>query len=287
MNLIANFAVLASRRTILGLPVCDLGWNGALSFINELASLPVGQTVISFLNAHNANVMVRDTDYRDVLSRHLVLPDGIGLDIASQVMHGASFPSNLNGTDFVPALLTYMEGSKRIGLIGARADVLERAAAGFREHAPWHDFIVISDGYFDKENCAEVIDEIARHKLDILVVGMGTPLQEKWVDRNIRMEHARLVITVGALFDFAAGAVPRAPHMVRRLRLEWAYRLSLEPSRLWRRYVVGIPVFLFHVARYRFGSRDLQAPRAPVMRQAPADASALPPPQDYKSARSR
>src|ERR1700754_2462600 len=124
MNLIANFAVLASRRMIFDLPVCDLGWDEALTFINELASLPLGQTVISFVNAHNMLVMLRDEAYRDVLVQNLVLPDGIGVDIASRVAHGASFPANLNGTDFVPALLTFMEQPKRIGLIGGRRDII-------------------------------------------------------------------------------------------------------------------------------------------------------------------
>lgn len=255
MNLIANFAVLASRRMIFDLPVCDLGWDDALTFINELASLPLGQTVISFVNAHNMLVMLRDETYRDVLVQNLVLPDGIGVDIASRVAHGASFPANLNGTDFVPALLTFMEQPKRIGLVGGRRDIIEKAAENFHHHAPWHDFVVISDGYFDKNDSRDVTAEIERQKLDILIVGMGTPLQEKWVADNIRPQHARLVLTVGALFDFVSGTVPRAPRIVRALRLEWVYRLLQEPSRLWRRYILGVPLFLFQIVWHRFGPR--------------------------------
>ncbi|TCL75653.1 WecB/TagA/CpsF family glycosyltransferase [Rhizobium sp. BK251] len=267
MNLIANFAVLASRRTIFDIPVCDLGWDEALTFTSELASLPVGQTIISFVNAHNLLLAVRDEEYRDVLSRTLVLPDGIGLDLASHVAHGSSFPANLNGTDFVPALLTFMESPRRIGLIGGRPEVLESAGQRLRAHTPWHEFIGISDGFFDKDDSSAVTDEVARQRLDILIVGMGTPLQEKWVYNNIRPEHARLVLTVGAFFDFASGAVPRAPKVVRTLRLEWSYRLLQEPRRLWRRYLLGIPRFLYQVARHRFArrSRVPQPPRpAPV-----------------------
>jgi UDP-N-acetyl-D-mannosaminuronic acid transferase (WecB/TagA/CpsF family) len=76
------------------------------------------------------------------------------------------------------------------------------------------------------------------------------------------------VLTVGALFDFVSGAVPRAPRMVRMMRLEWAYRLVQEPARLWRRYVLGIPVFLFHVFRYRFSRRRILA--QPDEQRAPA-----------------
>lgn len=255
MNLIANFAVLASRRAIFDLPVCDLGWDDALVFINELLSMPVGQTSISFVNAHNMLLALGDEEYRKILSQNLVLPDGIGLNIASKIAHGSPFPANLNGTDFVPALLTFMEQPRRIGLIGGTRDVVERAAVNFRRHAPWHEFIVVSDGFFDKDDPSAVVGDISSLALDILIVGMGTPLQEKWAHKNIRADHARLVMTVGALFDFVSGNVPRAPQLVRAMRMEWAYRLAQEPSRLWRRYALGIPVFLYHVAHYRFSRR--------------------------------
>lgn len=109
MNLIANFAVLSSRRAIFDLPVCDLGWDDALVFINELLSIAVGQTSISFVNARNMLVTLRDSDYRAVLAQNLLLPEGPGLDIASKVAHGSPFPASLKAADFVPALLTFME----------------------------------------------------------------------------------------------------------------------------------------------------------------------------------
>jgi len=241
---------------IFDLPVCDLNWEDALTFVSELASRPVGQTVISFVNAHNMLVMLRDDDYRGVLAQNLVLPDGVGLDIASRAAHGLSFPANLNGTDFVPALLTFMERPKRIGLIGGRRDVIEKAAENFHRHAPWHEFIVIADGYFDKEKSDLITAEVGSQKIDVLIVAMGTPLQEKWVAEHIDTQHARLVLTVGALFDFVSGTVPRAPALVRALRFEWMFRLLQEPSRLWRRYVLGVPLFFYQVIRHQFGRRE-------------------------------
>jgi len=256
LNQVADFAVVASRRMIFDLPVCDLDWDDALTFVNELASLPVGQTSISFVNAHNMLVMLRDDGYRDVLERNLVLPDGVGLDIASRVAHGEPFPANLNGTDFVPALLTFMERPRRIGLLGGKRSVVEKAAEKFRQHAPWHQFVVVSDGFFDPARSNAVTAEIGRQKIDMLIVGMGTPLQEKWVAEHVGPQHARLVLTVGALFDFVSETVPRAPRLVRALRSEWLFRLVLEPSRLWRRYVLGIPLFLYQVARHQFGRKE-------------------------------
>lgn len=255
MNQVADFAIVASRRMIFDLPVCDLDWEDALTFVNELASVPVGQTSISFVNAHNMLMMLRDDGYRRVLERNLVLPDGVGLDIASRVAHGEAFPANLNGTDFVPALLTFMERPKRIGLLGGRRAVVEKAAEKLRQHAPWHEFIVVSDGFFNPARSNAVMSEVSRQKIDVLIVGMGTPLQEKWVSEHVGPQHARLVLTVGALFDFLSGAVPRAPALVRAMRSEWLFRLVLEPSRLWRRYMLGIPAFLYQVARHQFGRK--------------------------------
>jgi exopolysaccharide biosynthesis WecB/TagA/CpsF family protein len=255
MNVVSNMAVFSSRRTIFGLQVCDLNWSEAFTFVSALADVPVGQTAISFLNAHNANLMLRDPAYREVLGRHLVLPDGVGVDLASLAMHGRAFPANLNGTDFVPALLTYMTGPKKIGLVGASPEVLERAREAFANHAPWHEFVAIQDGFFAEAESVSVAEEIARHKVDILLVAMGTPKQEMWIDRYIRPEHARLVFGVGALFDFMAGEVSRASPKARTLRVEWLHRFRLEPRRLWRRYFVGGPVFAARIFGHVLGDK--------------------------------
>lgn len=255
MNVVSNMAVFSSHRQVFGLPVCDLNWSEAFSFVSALADMPAGQTVIAFLNAHNANIMLKDAAYRQALHRQLILPDGIGVDLASFANFGRTFPANLNGTDFVPALLTYMTKPKRIGLIGARPEILANARRNFEAHAPWHEFIAIRDGFFSDEESPEVAAEIGRHDLDILLVAMGTPKQEKWIDSHVRPEHARLVIGVGALFDFVAGEVPRAPYLLRRLRAEWIYRLMQEPRRLAGRYLVGGPVFVGHLIAHLVESR--------------------------------
>jgi alpha-1,3-mannosyltransferase len=81
---------------------------------------------------------------------------------------------------------------------------------------------------------------------------MGNPHQEKWLNDHLQATGCRLGFGVGALFDFVAGVVPRAPAWMRAARLEWAYRLGLQPARLWRRYLVQMPVFLWRVVRQWF-----------------------------------
>ncbi|MDQ0319184.1 exopolysaccharide biosynthesis WecB/TagA/CpsF family protein [Pararhizobium capsulatum DSM 1112] len=261
MNLVPGIQIVPSQRMIFDIPVCDLSWAEAFSFADELASMPIGQTVISFLNANNANLALQDKEYHDILSRHIVLPDGHGVDIASRVLHGKVFPANLNGTDFVPALMTYMTTPRRVAMIGATQDVLKRAAANFKKHAPWHTFIPVSDGYFDPSQSDAVMARVREARPDILLVAMGSPRQEKWIDRHVGPGHARLIIGVGALFDFVADEVPRASETVRQLRLEWLHRLLHEPRRLWRRYIIGNPLFLCRVLRHKLTMSSRTPPK--------------------------
>lgn len=249
------------ERDILGVRVKALNWPEILDEFDQILDGIKSPRIVNFLNAHNANQATLDGRYRDVLTRSVVLPDGIGVDIASKALHGSPFPANLNGTDLVPALLVHTARPLRVALIGARPEVLELAAAGFRKATPWHEFHAVAHGYFDRDRPGDVLDRLAALEPDLTLVAMGSPIQEIWIDTHMRPGHGRLVMGVGALFDFVSGIVPRAPEPVRNLRLEWLFRLSLEPSRLWRRYVVGNPVFLYRVIRYkiRTASRQIRA----------------------------
>lgn len=247
MNHVSGLQFVSTSRDILGVQVASFTFAEALSVLRIMAEMPVGQTIVGFLNANNSNISADDKLYKHALDKQLILPDGHGVDIASYVLTGSVFPANLNGTDFVPAWLTYMSEPKKIGLIGAKADVLKNAAKAFRQHTPWHEFVEISDGYIDDEQSKAVMEPVHGLGLDILIVAMGSPRQEKWIDKHVKPEHARVVVSVGALFDFMAGKVPRAPKWIQNLRVEWLFRLYIEPSRLWRRYLIGNPLFLMRV----------------------------------------
>ncbi|MFD1328452.1 WecB/TagA/CpsF family glycosyltransferase [Mycoplana ramosa] len=250
----ASTALKASQRDILGLPVCDLDWDNAFEFAARLADMPIGQTTIAFLNAHCANLMLSDPQYRGALARQVVFPDGQGVDVASQVIHGRIFRANLNGVDFVPALLTYMEAPKRVALVGAEWPVLLRATEKLREHAPWHEFNAVADASFEPGESAAVTEKVRRLAPDILLVSMGSPVQEKWIDRHVTPGHARLVISVSNLFDEIARQTAKTPERVHHLRFAWLLRLIKEPRLGWYRYIVGYPRFLHHVARYKLRS---------------------------------
>ncbi|RJT35092.1 glycosyltransferase [Mesorhizobium waimense] len=233
-------------KTILGIPVLAIRWDDAIALLARLVA-ERRFTKVSFLNAHNANIAFTDPTFAEVLDDFLILPDGVGVDMASTLLYGAPFPDNLNGTDFIPAFLQASSRPLTVGLLGATRVNAEAASSKLSALAMQHRFVVIHDGYFSAAEEPAIIDAIAKLRPDVLLVAMGVPRQELWIARHIDHRHCTLPIAVGALLDFLSGTVPRAPLWMRRLRLEWLFRLWIEPGRLWRRYVVGNPLFLWRV----------------------------------------
>lgn len=240
----ADFSI--PRKVIVGVSVASLGLADAIAILQE--RIHAGRfTRVGFLNAHASNIACADERLMSALRAFLVLPDGVGVDIAARLLYGEPFPANLNGTDFVPALLEATRRPLTVGLLGARRDNVERAAAALSRRCPQHRFVIVSDGFFSPLDEPAVLARAAAIRPDVLLVAMGVPKQEFFVAGRITQEHATVAFAVGALFDFLSEAIPRAPAWVRSMRLEWLFRLLIEPGRLWRRYLLGNPVFLFHV----------------------------------------
>jgi exopolysaccharide biosynthesis WecB/TagA/CpsF family protein len=233
---ILGVSVLAGRGDDVGR---ELDWR-----------LATGERIrLSYLNAHASNVAGRDRDFLAALQAFTVLNDGVGIDIAARMLEGKSFPENLNGTDFTLRYLRTTSRHFRIFLLGAKPGVAEDAASVLEALLPQHIVAGTRDGYFVAAGADEVAAEIKASGADLLLVAMGNPAQEFWIDTHLEATGCRLAMAVGALFDFLAERVPRAPRAIRQMRLEWLFRLALEPRRLWRRYLVGNPLFLARVAR--------------------------------------
>lgn len=239
---------------VLGVDVLNFDWNDAFKYTLQQLDDAIAPQFFAFLNAHNANVATIDPEYRKVLETAHILPDGIGVDLAGMMQEGQMFTANLNGTDFVPALFVYAEKPLKVAMVGGHKRVAEMAATRLRQTTPWHEFTVVSDGYFKAEQTDVILKALKDMSPDILLVGMGTPLQEKWAHQHIKIEHAKLVFSVGALFDFLSDTMPRAPLIWRRLRAEWLFRLCCEPQRLWRRYILGNPLFLSRVLLHKYAA---------------------------------
>lgn len=225
--------------------------DGALAAIEKLhdASAPA---LVAYVNAHSLNLAQRDDAYRAVLAgARLVLNDGSGVALAAR-MQGRRFPQNLNGSDFNPQILA-LAARRRwpVFLLGGRPGVAPEAAARLQRRIAGLQVAGTHHGYFAEAETPALIAAIRASSARVLMVAMGNPRQELWLHRHLAETGAGLGIGVGAFLDFVAGTVARAPGWMNKAGIEWLYRLALEPRRMWRRYVVGNPLFLARVVRER------------------------------------
>jgi exopolysaccharide biosynthesis WecB/TagA/CpsF family protein len=239
------------KKSIFGIHISNFTRAAAIDFLFDRLERR-HHTKLAFCNAHTANLAWSDAEFRSNLNNFTVLPDGIGVDIGAKRLYGSAFVANLNGTEFVPALLTSSQKTLRIALLGGEVGTAERAIDKLQILAPQHCYSPILNGFANLEEQQEFLAQLKQSPVDILLVAMGNPKQEKWIAKHITEQHATIAIGVGALFDFLSGRVIRAPVWVQKMRLEWLFRLLQEPKRLFRRYVLGIPLFLCRISLVHF-----------------------------------
>lgn len=235
------------EREIFGVRMRPMGRRQALADVDRAFAAGRGLKV-SFANAHTLNLASSNDSFRAALQNFLVLNDGVGVDIASWYKFGRPFAANLNGTDFVPYYLASTRHRLRLYLIGTSDAAVSEAAERLRVRYPRHTVVGHRNGFFTGPEDAEATcRDIRSARADCVLVGMGNPLQELWIDEFAAKTAAKVLFGVGALFDFEAGNVRRAPAWMQSLRCEWGYRLLQEPRRLARRYLVGNIMFLSRV----------------------------------------
>ncbi len=201
---------------------------------------------IAFVNADNLNKAYRDREYTDTLQRFdKVYADGSGVRMAASMKH-YRVQENINGTDLFPKLCQKLAGSDHsIYLLGAKQGVAEVVAKKMAQRYPGLKVVGTHHGYFSADEDEAVITAINRSGATILIVAFGSPLQEKWIRKCDHLIQANIRIGVGGLFDFYSDRVSRSPLWLREMGLEWVWRLKEEPKRMWRRHLIGNPLFLY------------------------------------------
>ncbi len=211
--------------------------------LEELTTLNFPK-VIGFVNSYAMNSVVENTTFFNSLyGADILLRDGSGMAMLFAHL-GINKGLNMNGTDFIPKLLEVYRG-KNVALWGTQEPYLRQAV--LLAQSKYGVKIVSSHHGFDPEHVyVELADEC---KPDLIILGMGMPKQEK-IAAMIRNKHIpTLVVCGGAIIDFMGDKIKRAPMRIRQLGFEWLYRLILEPKRLYKRYVLGNPVFIFRLLR--------------------------------------
>lgn len=195
----------------------------------------------------------------------LLLDDGVGVEIAARLFVGHGFAENLNGTDLVPVILRDVKRDLDIFLIGGSPKVVARAAT-LISAMPRRRIVGAIDGFSIWRREKDVIASINAAQPDLVLVGFGNPKQEQWILTHRRELKTNAIFGVGALFEWMTGSRSRAPYALRRARLEWLWRLALEPQRLWKRYTIDIVRFFVIVWRDRYarrgGHQPMNAPNA-------------------------
>ncbi len=219
-------------------------------FIPDLSTKELMQAIDNRIDQHdqallffaNTNFIVKCQHLvkRINASPSLVVNDGIGMELASKLVNKRGFKQNLNGTDFVPKLLSTTQ-SKKVILLGSHHEDLLPTANKIEQRFD-HQVVAQVDGYNDLK-AADLVSQLNSHDADILLVGLGNPMQEEWILNNYKNLNASLIIGVGALFKFMSGNQKRAPMWMRKYRIEWLHRLYTEPARLFARYTFDIAKF--------------------------------------------
>lgn len=206
--------------------------------------------MIATANAEMLMIAGRDSMLCSILNQaDMVVPDGAGVLWAGEKLH-CPFPERVPGIDLMGNLL--QEASARewpVYFLGGAPGVAREAADRFEKTKGPLVIAGIHDGYFTAEEERDILDQIRENGSRLLFVGMGVPKQEKWISLHASEIGPCVAMGIGGTFDVMAGRLKRAPAWMRNHRMEWAYRLYLQPSRIGR--MLALPLFMNAVRRWK------------------------------------
>lgn len=214
--------------------------------------------IIGYVNAHAMNIAYDLAWFRTYLNEcSLVFCDGFGLKWGARLL-GYRLPERFTPPDWLPMLAQRCcEHDFTLFMLGSEPGVAARAAERLRTAYPNLRIVGTHHGHFDHRlgsaESAQVVRLIDAADPDILLIGFGMPLQERWLREHWGQLHVRVALPIGAAFDFLSGHMPRGPRWMTDHGLEWLSRLLTEPRRLWRRYLIGNLLFFGRILGQRFG----------------------------------
>jgi N-acetylglucosaminyldiphosphoundecaprenol N-acetyl-beta-D-mannosaminyltransferase len=211
-----------------------------------------GRLIVTYVNVHGMNIAYTVPWFRAFLNKcDIVFCDGFGVILGAKLL-GYTIPERFTPPDWIDQLAAMAANrGYTLFLIGSLPGIAEKAEQKLKTQFPHIKIVGTHHGYADKtpghpDNEA-VVQKINAAQPDILIVGFGMPLQEKWLDNNWDRIDAHVALTVGALFDYMTGEVVRAPRVFTDNGFEWLGRLVIEPRRLWKRYLIGNPLYFLRI----------------------------------------
>jgi N-acetylglucosaminyldiphosphoundecaprenol N-acetyl-beta-D-mannosaminyltransferase len=236
---------------VLGVNITDLTLVEAIDLLHERIRVRSNSRRawrVYFANANTLNCACDDPDFRDVLnSADHVFGDGTGVRWAARA-RGVHLRGNVNGTDLVPALFAAFAGrGYRFFLLGSTPELIGRASLRAEALFPGWTLAGAHHGYLSEQETADLVRHINEARPDVLLVGMGHPVQERWIKEHAHELDVPVCMAVGGLFEYWGGHLARAPLWMRKLGMEWVHIMLQQPHKM-RRYLMGNPRFLARVA---------------------------------------
>lgn len=245
--------ILPNKYSIGRVGVSDVNFK-RLILLNETAILNRTKIRIAYLNHFIFNLTYKDNYLTKLINNiEIIHPDGIGIWLACRFI-GEQRIKRFNWTDHA---LNYLRECEIRGwsifFLGSTADYLELVKCNLLKLYPNLNLSGMHNGY---NNLSEVdlISIINNSNADILWVGLGSPKQEVWISNHCKKLNVPVIQAVGDIFSFLAGKRRRGPVILQRLGLEWIFRVFSEPRRLWKRYLIGIPLFIFRIAKLKISN---------------------------------
>lgn len=244
------------RARILGVSIDNLSLDQVLDSIQTMIE-ERQKCVVAYVNIQALNLAHQIPEFRAFINcAGLVFCDGFGVLLAAKLL-GQRLEYRFTPPDWFPRLMQICAARGfSVFFLGAAPGVVERLAERYLAEYPGLRVAGTHNGYFDKtpgstENTA-LLEQINLSSADILVIGFGMPLQERWLQDNWEQLNIHVALPTGAMFDYLGGVTRRAPRWMTDHGFEWLGRLIIEPRRLWKRYLIGIPLFFARVLRQKF-----------------------------------
>jgi len=206
--------------------------------------------LLSCINQHCFNIYCENLAYRQLLDNHFSIHmDGMGIFWASKIF-GIKNVELYNGTDLNEKIISYLgESNIPLYIIGGRFSQEEMQDYSNKKGLKFAGY---QNGFFNESDVEKIIQKIDNSKTQAVLIGMGVPKQELLAFKLSKGIDVNLIHCVGNFFEFSLGKKLRVPKLLRNKGIEWSFRLITEPRRLWRRYLLGIPVFFFNVIKEYF-----------------------------------
>jgi N-acetylglucosaminyldiphosphoundecaprenol N-acetyl-beta-D-mannosaminyltransferase len=237
---------------LMGITISDVTYSSLHEFIlNKVKSKT--QASILNVNVNAMNIAAGDSEFREILLESpLVFADGMGIVLAS-MLQGTRLSGRITYADWMWEFARFSE-EQGISwfLLGSERGIAQQASDRLTAVYPKLNVVGSHHGYFKRCDAPNdrVITEINRCKPDVLFVCLGMPEQEKWIAQYRQRLNATIFLDGGACLDYVSNKTRRCPRWMGNLGLEWLYRLIQDPGRLWRRYVLGNPVFFCRLFKY-------------------------------------